>query len=208
MQNLQIRHCLETVVHELATCADLMVPAIQTLAASKPSLGRLKELSENGGNFTMNGGRREVDYGNWQYTTLLKAVQMLSTDISAAVLSISSHSGATTLRMNHDDTEALDLLKISIMKRPRSFEAVDGDTATALFHVLKPHGASGADIYGNVCMKTGIDLKQLQAQEETLFDLVHLQTPRYCQWARDGHRNRWEAQEDDLHSRSGLLLWL
>ena len=107
------------------------------------------------------------------------------------------------LQVRRNNLEALDLLKISIMKRPRSFEAVDGDTATALFHVLKPHGASGADIYGNVCMKTGIDLKQLQAQEETLFDLVHLQTPRYCQWARDGHRNRWEAQEDDLHSRSG-----
>ena len=96
-----------------------------------------------------------------------------------------------------NNLEALDLLQISILKRSRSFEFVDGDTATALFHVLKPHGASGADIYGNVCMKTGIDLKQLQAQEETLFDLVHLQTPRYCQWARDGHRNRWEAQEDD-----------
>ena len=101
------------------------------------------------------------------------------------------------LQVRRNNLEALDLLKISIMKRPRSFEAVDGDTATALFHVLKPHGASGADIYGNVCMKTGIDLKQLQAQEETLFDLVHLQTTRYCQWARDGHRNRWEAQEDD-----------
>ena len=64
-QNEQIRHCLEIVVHELATCADLMVPAIQTLAASKPSLQRLKELSENGGKFTMNHGRREVDYGNF-----------------------------------------------------------------------------------------------------------------------------------------------
>ena len=31
-----------------------------------------------------------------------------------------------------NNLEALDLLKISIMKRPRSFEAVDGDTATAL----------------------------------------------------------------------------
>ena len=54
----------------------------------------------------MNRGLTVVDYGNWQYTTLLKAVQMLSTDISAAVLSISSHSGATTLRNFHDDTEA------------------------------------------------------------------------------------------------------
>ena len=54
----------------------------------------------------MNRGLTVVDYGNWQYTTLLKAVQMSSTDISAAVLSISSHSGATTLRNFHDDTEA------------------------------------------------------------------------------------------------------
>ena len=51
-----------------------------------------------------------------------------------------------------NNLEALDLLQISILKRSRSFEFVDGDTATALFHVLKPHGASicgaGADIHG------------------------------------------------------------
>ena len=115
-QNLQIRTCLETVARELATCADLMVPSIHTLAASRPSLQRLKELSQNGGYFTMNRGLTVVDYGNWQYTTLLKAVQMLSTDISAAVLSISSHSGATTLRMNHDDTEAANVNQGNIVE--------------------------------------------------------------------------------------------
>ena len=77
-----------------------------------------------------------------------------------------------------NNLEALDLLQISILKRSRSFEFVDGDTATALFHVLKPHGASicgaGADIHGCICMKTGIYLKQLQAQEETFSDLVCL----------------------------------
>ena len=107
MQNLQIREKLQLVVRELATCADLMVPSIQTLAASKPSLQRLRELSQNGGYFTMNRGLTVVDYGNWQYTTLLKAVQMLSTDISAAVLSISSHSGATTLEEPSSNHEIL-----------------------------------------------------------------------------------------------------
>ena len=42
MQNLQIRESLQLVVRELATCADLMVPSIQTLEASKPSLQRLR----------------------------------------------------------------------------------------------------------------------------------------------------------------------
>lgn len=64
------------------------------------------------------------------------------------------------------------------MKRPRAWQAAQGDTAIALLNVLKPHAgaicAAGVDIYESVCMKTGIDLAKLQAQEEPLFDLISL----------------------------------
>ena len=80
-----------------------------------------------------------------------------------------------------NNLEALDLLQISILKRSRSFEFVDGDTATALFHVLKPHGASGADIYGNVCMKTDGKLKKMMLK------------------GRWHHRDSWMADAAQQH---------
>ena len=162
-QNLQIRRHLEVVVHELAPCADLMEPAIQTLAASQPTLERLKELSEIGGKFTMDHGRRAVDYGNWQYTTLLKAVQMLSPEITGAVLGISAHTGATTLRMQHDDTEAAVVNQGNIVETcigthfPEPHDPLYNPLRARFMRDHIERLSHAIDVIYKVCIRAGVD---------------------------------------------------
>ena len=162
-QNLQIRRHLEVVVHELAPCADLMEPAIQTLADSQPTLERLKELSEIGGKFTMDGGRREVDYDNWQYTTLLKAVQMMSPEITGAVLSISAHTGATTLRMQHDDTEAAVVNQGNIVETcigthfPEPHDPLYNPLRARFMRDHIERLSHAIDVLYKVCIRAGVD---------------------------------------------------
>ena len=103
-KNKQIREALNTVSRGLIRCAELMEPSIVALAATRPTIPELKGLSRNGYD-TCNNGVVKLDYGNWSYTTLLKAVEMISPTIRAAIVQMIENHHATTLCMRHDDTE-------------------------------------------------------------------------------------------------------
>ena len=102
-KNKQIRDALNTVSRGLIRCAELMEPSIVALAATRPTIPELKELSAHGYD-TCNNGVVKLDYGNWPYTTMLKAVEMISPTIRAAMLQMSENHSAITLCMHHDDT--------------------------------------------------------------------------------------------------------
>ena len=103
-KNMQIRVALKIVTSQLFVCAELMEPSIVALANTRPTVHTLQDLSA-GGFDTANGGLREVDYGNWQYTTLLWAVQMISPANRRAMRQMVENHDAITLCMHYDDTE-------------------------------------------------------------------------------------------------------
>ena len=103
-KNRQIRDALKTATRELFVCAELMEPSIVALAATRPTVQTLQQLSAKGYD-TSNRGFTKVDYGNWQYTTVFKAVKMISPAIHGAMWQMSANHRAISLWMHHDDTE-------------------------------------------------------------------------------------------------------
>ena len=101
---MQIRLALRIVTSQLFVCAKLMEPSIVALANTRPTVDTLQDLSA-GGFDTGNRGLRKVDYGNWQYTTLLKAVQMISPANRDAMRQMVDNHNAISLCMHYADTK-------------------------------------------------------------------------------------------------------
>ena len=97
-------HLLHRLIMKRAPQDHLLRPLIMNPICDPPSVDPISKTLHSGSYDTCNNGVVKLDYGNWPYTTMLKAVEMISPTIRAAMLQMSENHSAITLCMHHDDT--------------------------------------------------------------------------------------------------------
>ena len=101
-KNMQLRQHLEIIVADLRQLALCLRPILEHMATISLTIEDLKQGSV-GGFDTMKQGAVKCDYGNYQYTTLLKAVCMVDGGCCHHMRSLSGR--MPTLSMYASDTE-------------------------------------------------------------------------------------------------------